>query len=296
MIAAAFARTIPTIGGILVAMALVALIEVAMPLHARGRWNHFHLRPNLALTFLTFATNTFLNAALLATLWLHAKHVGLLGIIALPPLTAGVIGVLALDFSFYVAHVAMHRVPTFWRYHRVHHADPAVDVTTTIRQHPGESVIRYVFMAVFAFAFGVSPVAFAVYRLLSVLNGLLEHANIRMPLWLDSALSLVTTWPYTHKIHHSRIAAETNSNYGNIVSLFDRLFGTFTPSKRGVNVGYGLDGFDEPALQTTAGLLAMPFRQMTTIARIAGRPVATTCHARPASCEAYTAPSTATAT
>src|SRR5213082_2622044 len=83
----------------------------------------------------------FLNAALLTTLvWLRVKHFGLLGMVPLPGLASGVIGVLALDLSFYVAHVAMHRVPAFWCYHRVHHADPAVDVTTTIRQHPGESV------------------------------------------------------------------------------------------------------------------------------------------------------------
>jgi len=168
-----------------------------------------------------------------------------------------------LDFSFYVAHVSMHRIPALWRFHRVHHSDPVVDVTTTIRQHPGEGVIRYAYMAAFACALGASPGAFAVYRSWSALNGLLEHANVRVPPWLDSVLSLVTTWPNMHKVHHSRTATETNTNYGNIFSLFDRLFSTFTPSKRGVNVSYGLDGFDDPAAQTTAGLLAMPFRDVS---------------------------------
>jgi sterol desaturase/sphingolipid hydroxylase (fatty acid hydroxylase superfamily) len=260
-VTAAFAPTIPTIAGILAAMAIIALIEAAVPLHGRGRWSRFHVGPNLALTFLTFATNTLMNAALLLALfWLEARGFGLLRLIQLRPLTARVIVVVVLDFSFYVAHVAMHQVPAFWRYHRVHHADPAVDVTTSIRQHPGESVIRYAFMAAFAFAIGASPGAFAVYRVGSALNGLLEHADVRVPLWLDRLLSLVTTWPYMHKVHHSRIASEANTNYGNIVSFFDRLFGTFTPSKRGKNVVYGLDGFDDPAMQTTAGLLAMPFR------------------------------------
>jgi len=190
--------------------------------------------------------------------WLEANGFGLLRVVALPPLLAGFVPVLFLDFSFYVAHVAMHAVPSFWRYHRVHHADPAVDVTTSIRQHPGESVIRYVFMAAFAFAIGPSPGAFAVYRVWSALNALLEHANIRVPVWVDRGLSLVTTWPYMHKVHHSRTPGETNTNYGNITSLFDRLFGTFTPSRRGMRIVYGLDGFDEAAMQTTAGLLAMP--------------------------------------
>ena len=80
-----------------------------------------------------------------------------------------------------------------------------------------------------------------------------------MPRGLDSALSLVTTWPNIHKIHHSRDVRETDSNYGNIFSWFDRLFGTYTPSWRGTTVACGLDGFDDPSVQTTSGLLAMPF-------------------------------------
>src|SRR5262249_59446971 len=107
---------------------------------------------------------------------------------------------------------------------------------------------------------GERRVAVAVSRVWSALKGLPEHPNTRLPLWLDGLLSLVTTWPYMHKIHHSRAPSEANTNYGNIFSLFDRLFSTFTPSKRGTNVVYGLDGLDDPAMQTTAGLLAMPFR------------------------------------
>jgi sterol desaturase/sphingolipid hydroxylase (fatty acid hydroxylase superfamily) len=257
----AFAPVFPSIGAILATMAGVAALESAIPLHARGRWSRAHLVPNLALTFLTIATNAFLNAALLAgVLWLDASGGGLLRAFALPPLVAGAIAVVVLDFSFYVAHVAMHELPGFWRFHCVHHSDPAVDVTTTIRQHPGESLIRYAFLGAFALALGPSPGALAVYRVASALNGLLEHANLRLPLRLDRALSLVTTWPYLHKIHHSRVAAQTDTNYGNLFSIFDRLFATYTPSAQGVNVDYGLAGFDEPATQTTVGLLAVPFR------------------------------------
>ena len=284
---------IPTVGGILATMVLIALIEGAVPLRPRGRWGRRHVRPNLSLTFLAFATNALLDAAFVATLFgLEARHFGLLRVVPLHPLVAGVITVLMLDFSFYVAHVALHRVPPLWRYHRVHHADPAVDVTTTIRQHPGETVIRYAFLAAFAFAIGAGPGAFAVYRMWSALSGLLEHANVRVPLWLDRGLSLFTTWPYLHKIHHSRTAVQSNTNYGNICSLFDRLFSTFTPSRQGVNIAYGLDGFDDPVMQTTAGLLAIPFRDAEPGAegppawrRRAGTPTATTrSGARPFAC------------
>jgi sterol desaturase/sphingolipid hydroxylase (fatty acid hydroxylase superfamily) len=242
-------------------MAVLALIETAIPLHARGRWNRAHLGPNLALTFITFATNIVFNAALLmALVWLESIGFGLLHLLPLPPVLTVAAVVLLLDLSFYVAHTAMHGIPGFWRYHRVHHCDPAVDVTTTVRQHPGEGVIRYAFLSAFALALGVSPGAFAVYRTWSALNALLEHANVRVPLRLDSLLSLVVTTPNMHKIHHSRAPEQTDTNYGNIFSLFDRLFSTFTPSERGLSIACGLDGFDDAGTQTTAGLLALPFR------------------------------------
>jgi sterol desaturase/sphingolipid hydroxylase (fatty acid hydroxylase superfamily) len=250
-----------TIGAIIAAMAAVAVVETLIPLHARGPCHRTHLGPNVALTFITFATNLVINGVLVATLArLEASGAGLLQALALPRAASVAVVVVVLDFSFWVAHVAMHHVPAVWRFHRVHHSDPAVDVTTTIRQHPGEGVIRYGFLGVFACALGADPVAFAVYRTASALNGLLEHANIRLPRRLDDALALVTTWPNLHKVHHSRTATETNTNYGNLFSLFDRLLGTFTPAARGATVRYGLDGLDDVATQTTCGLLALPFR------------------------------------
>jgi sterol desaturase/sphingolipid hydroxylase (fatty acid hydroxylase superfamily) len=249
-----------SLASILGVMGIVAMLETVLPLHERGAWGRSHLGPNLALTFITFATNIVFNTALVLTLrWVQSSGWGLLPMMNLPWIVAATIGVLALDFSFYLAHVTMHKVPVLWRFHRVHHSDLAVDVTTTIRQHPGESVIRYAFMMVAAVALGVSPGVFAVYRLWSAINGLFEHANVRMPRRLDSLLSLVVTTPNMHKVHHSRSAAETDSNYGNIVSFFDRLFRTFTPSHRGLNITYGLEGFDDPARQSTVGLLALPF-------------------------------------
>lgn len=266
-----------TVGTIIVAMAIVALVEVAIPLRRRDRWSNAHLGPNLALTAITFATSAFFNAALVAVLfWLQADRLGILPLLALPSPVAAAIAVVVLDLSFYVAHVAMHHSATLWRFHRVHHADPTVDVTTTIRQHPIEGVIRYAFMALFAIALGVPPAAFAVYRVWSVLNGLLEHANIRVPRRLDRAVALVLTSPNMHKVHHSRRPAETDTNYGNIFSIFDRLFGTFTPTERGERITYGLEGFDEPASQTTIGLLASPFRAAPAIVEVATATLAAT--------------------
>jgi sterol desaturase/sphingolipid hydroxylase (fatty acid hydroxylase superfamily) len=248
-------------GTILAAMATVALIEALIPLRARGRWSSAHLAPNLALTAIAFATNALLDAALVMALFgLRSHGFGVLNRLPLDPWPRVAVVVLTLDFAFYVAHVAMHRIPALWRFHRVHHSDPAVDVTTAIRQHPGESVIRFAFLTAFACALGAPPEAFAIYRTCTALSALAEHANVRLPSWLDTALSLVFTWPNLHKVHHSRDARTTDTNYGNLVSWWDRLFFTFTPARHGATVAYGLDGFDDPAAQTTAALLALPFR------------------------------------
>ena len=245
---------------ILAAMAALGAVELAIPLRTRSRDHAAHVRPNLALTFLTFATNAVLNTLVVSMLiWLQAKGWGLLNRVTVAPVVAVVSVLVVLDLAFYVAHVAMHKVPAFWRFHRVHHSDMAMDVTTTIRQHPGEGLIRYVVITAAAAAIGASPAAFAVYRLASALNGLLEHANIRLPPAIDNAASWVTTWANYHKVHHSRIPAETDSNYGNLFSCWDRLFGTCTPAGRGATVVFGLEAFADPARQTTAGLLAMPF-------------------------------------
>jgi sterol desaturase/sphingolipid hydroxylase (fatty acid hydroxylase superfamily) len=259
---------VPAIAAITIAMALVALVELLIPLRARGRVGMAHLVPNLTLTLITFATNAVLNTVLVGALvWLQSIGFGLLHFVALDPLWATVVVVLALDFAFYAVHVAMHEVPALWRFHRVHHSDALVDVTTTIRQHPGEGLIRYAAMAVFAFALGASPAAFAVYRVWSALQGLTEHANVRLPLWLDTTLALFISSPNMHKVHHSRDPRYTDTNFSNITSLWDRLFFTFTPASRGADIDYGLEGFDARPDQSTWGLLVSPWRRREGAAR-----------------------------
>jgi sterol desaturase/sphingolipid hydroxylase (fatty acid hydroxylase superfamily) len=257
-----------TIGWILGAMALLAALESWFPLQARRREHRAHLGPNLALTGITFATNLAFNGVMLVwLLWLDARGLGLLHALALPAWAAVALAVVWLDFATYVAHVAMHRFPWLWRFHRVHHSDGAVDVTTSIRQHPGETFIRFAFLAVFAAPLGVGAGMFALYRGLSALNALFEHANLRVPRRLDAVLSLAVVTPLMHKVHHSRKRAETDSNYGNLLSLFDRAFATFTPSERGLQIQYGLAEYDDPTTQTTFALLRAPFERSTVGAR-----------------------------
>jgi sterol desaturase/sphingolipid hydroxylase (fatty acid hydroxylase superfamily) len=257
-----FLASLSTAGLLIAGLISLTFVEAVIPLRARNAWSREHLVPNLVLTGVTFVTTLAFNIPLLAGLvWLQRHGLGLFNAVSVPPAVAVLGAVVALDFAWYVTHVSMHHAPVLWRFHAIHHSDPIVDVTTTIRQHPGESVIRYLFLAAFAFAVGAPPAGFALYRVWSALHGLFEHANIRLPLWLDGAITLLFSSPNMHKVHHSREAAFTDRNYTNIFSAWDRLFGTFLPAHLGTQVDYGLDGYDGARLQTTAGLLALPFRQ-----------------------------------
>ena len=252
------------IGVLLVAMMVLAVVEAVIPLRRRGALNAKHLVPNLALTLVTMGLSATLNVGmLLGLVWVQSAGWGLLNLAALPAIVEVLLGIAVLDLAWYATHVSMHKSPLLWRFHTIHHSDPAVDVTTAIRQHPGETLIRYAYLAAFGLAVGVSPVAFAIYRVWSALHGQLEHANIRLPQWLDTAITFVFSSPNMHKVHHSREARFTDTNYANIFSVWDRLFGTFTPARHGREIDYGLDGLDDPRDQTALGLLALPLRTPT---------------------------------
>jgi sterol desaturase/sphingolipid hydroxylase (fatty acid hydroxylase superfamily) len=148
-----------------------------------------------------------------------------------------------------------------WRFHRVHHSDTFVDVTTTFRTHPVETVWRFVFAIVPVWILGIPAQAVLIQRLLQATNGVIEHANIRLPATIDRVVSLVWVTPNVHKIHHSRVVAETNSNYANVLTLYDRLLGTYTPVERAESVVYGLDDVDRRAGASLPALLSMPFQR-----------------------------------
>lgn len=243
------------------AIAVFSLVETIIPLHRRtsGHWKH--LVPNLSLTVTTFGANLLLNILILIGLvYLRSQGWGLFNAVEIDPLAALIAGIIVLDFAWYVTHVFMHHFPALWAYHKVHHTDRCVDVTTTVRQHPGENMIRFLFLAGFAFSAGVSIEAFAIYRIWSAVWGMFEHANISLPQWLDTTISLVSPSPNMHKVHHSRDVEFTNTNYSNLFSIWDRLFRTFTPAHLGREINYGIDDHDGPDHQTVGGVFASPYR------------------------------------
>ena len=247
-----------TVAFVLSVMAAVAVIEVAIPLFVRPATPSRRRRANLAMTLQALLFAFVLTAAAAV---LPFASPGLMASIALPATAQLVLGIVALDFAYgYLAHRTMHMAPVLWRFHRVHHSDPFVDVTTSFRTHPVEIAWRHLWLLATVWILGVPALAVVTFRMLSAVNGIFEHANIRVRPAVDTALSWVWVTPQMHKVHHSRDQAETDTNYGNLLALPDRLFGTFVPTTRALSVKYGLDDVDPAENPSFAALLAMPWR------------------------------------
>jgi sterol desaturase/sphingolipid hydroxylase (fatty acid hydroxylase superfamily) len=244
---------------LVVVMALLAVLETVVPFF-RSDWRRRHASSNLRLTAVTLGLNLAFNAgSVLLAAWLGARGFGVFAHTALPGWLWAAIGIVVLDASTYVCHRSMHVIAPLWRVHAVHHSDPLVDVTTALRFHPLETSWRFLFIAGPASVLALPAGAVAAYRMVSVFFAIYEHMNVKLWQPLDTALSLVVGTPNMHKLHHSRLPAETDTNYGNILSLFDRLLGTFTPTSRAAKVSYGLTGLDEARAQTFRALVRMPF-------------------------------------
>lgn len=259
---------------VLLVMAAVALLEAAVPLFTAPASLRGRRRSNLAMTVLTLLFAFVLtSAAAVAASHLPSASPGLMAAAGLPAAAQFVIGVVALDFAYgYAAHRTMHARPALWKYHRVHHSDPFVDVTTSYRTHPVEIAWRHLWLFATAWALGVPAAALVAFRVLSAVNAVFEHANVRVRPALDAVLSRFWVTPNMHKVHHSREQTETDSNYGNIFALHDHAFGTFLPTERAFSVRYGLEDTDPAEIRSFGTLLAMPWRSRGERRRAAQEP------------------------
>ena len=251
-------------------IALIALcgllwsLESIVPLYRYQNSRVRHALPNVALTVILLLTNLSLSFSSAYLAAFTVRHgVGLFSLFGLSAWTQAVFGVAALDLFAYFAHVLLHKSWLGWQFHRVHHSENAVDVTTAFRQHPGETVWRMLWQLAAVFEFGIPLWIVIIYLILSALNAQMEHANIRLKVSVDRFLRLAIVTPHMHKAHHSRDQTETDSNYSNIFSFWDRLFGTYTAEIDFRKLRYGLDGFDAKERQTLRGLLKMPFMNYT---------------------------------
>ncbi len=240
--------------------------ESAAPLFRFDYRKWPHALVNLFFTVTTIVVNFVLAFLLLrASEWAVTSRVGALFLVpALPLWVQAVAGLLLLDLiGAWLAHFVEHKTPLLWRLHLIHHSDTHIDTTSANRHHPGESVIRFVFTLAAVVVTGAPMWLVFLYQSLSVVLSQFNHANIALPAALDRALSWVIVSPDMHKVHHHYVLPYTDSNYGNVFSVWDRLFGTFMSLERAKLV-YGIDTHMDPKEHTTVGaLMTMPLRRGT---------------------------------
>ena len=254
-------RSLILVGGI----TFFWLIENAFPLFnfRYKKWQHASI--NFFLTATTIIINFFLAFILLKTAnWTIDNNFGVLQWLPEMPLWLyGLIGLLLLDLiGAYLVHLVEHKVKTLWRFHIIHHTDTWIDTTSANRHHPGESVIRFAFTTLGVLIVGSPMWMVFLYQTLSVIATQFNHANISLPKKLDTILSYFIVSPDMHKVHHHHVLPYTDSNYGNIFSVWDRLFGTYMtlPKERikyGINTHYNIKQHNN-----LKNLLKIPFQKL----------------------------------
>jgi len=246
--------------GILVVMFLWELIAPRRPLTTSKIIRWFS---NLGLVLIdSIVVRLFFPTALAGiALLVQQRGWGLFNQFELPYLLKIIFSVLVLDFVIYLQHIVFHSVPLFWRLHMVHHTDMDIDVTTGVRFHPIEIILSMGIKMIVVVLIGAPAVAVLIFEI--ILNGtsMFNHGNVHYSQNIDSILRLLVVTPEMHRVHHSTIRWETNSNLGFNFPWWDRLFGTYRdqPAKGHLEMTIGLDQYKEPNKLTLPWLLVLPF-------------------------------------
>ncbi len=191
-----------------------------------------------------------------------AEHgYGLLNVFQLPGWLAGLIAFVVLDFTIWLQHVAVHKIGVLWRLHRMHHADIDFDVSTGLRFHPVEILLSMAWKMLVVLVIGAPPAAVVVFEVVLNAMAMFNHGNVRLPAALDAVLRLVVVTPDFHRVHHSTIHRETDSNYGFNLSLWDRLFRTYVaePENGHLDMQIGLPDYRTTAPSGLLWCLMLPF-------------------------------------
>lgn len=248
--------------GVLVGM---MLLEALLPRRKRELGRGVRWTSNLGIVVIDTVIARLLIPIppVAAALWAAENGVGVLhGMdLPMPLIVAGC--VIFLDLAIYVQHVMFHKIPIFWRLHRMHHADTEIDATTGIRFHPIEIVLSLLIKIAIVLAFGIPAVAVIIFEVILNASAMFNHANMRLTLGVDRILRVLIVTPDFHRVHHSWHPDETDSNYGFSLTIWDRIFDTYRPQPRDGHDGMtiGLKDFREEKHRGIIGLLMMPFRQ-----------------------------------
>ncbi|MEQ8746723.1 sterol desaturase family protein [Pyruvatibacter sp.] len=247
-------------GGLL---ALFVAAEAVWPRRARAQHRTRRWSTNLLMSVLnTLALRVAVPVlAVGAAAWAQQADVGVFNKIEIPGWLAFGVTMVLLDVVIYAQHVVFHHVPILWRIHRVHHADRDIDVTTALRFHPIEIIISMGIKIGLVIALGAPPAAVIVFEVVLNAMAMFNHANLRLPAALDRVLRAVVVTPDMHRVHHSVRMAETNSNFGFNLSVWDRIFRTYTsqPQDGHTEMIIGLETYQDDRPARLGFTLWLPF-------------------------------------
>jgi len=245
-------------------LALIALWEVVAPRRALTMSKAVRWTSNLGIVVLNTVVLRLVFPIVAVAFAALAAHNGwgVLNIIDIHPLLAVIIAVVVLDFFIWLQHVMVHSIPVLWRLHRMHHADLDFDVTTGARFHPLEIILSMGIKFAVILLLGPPVVAVLIFEVILNALAMFNHGNIRLPLGVDRVLRWMIVTPDMHRVHHSVLDHETNSNFGFNLSIWDRLFGTYKaqPDLGHEGMDIGISIFRAPRDNTLPQMLVQPFR------------------------------------
>lgn len=247
------------VGGIAVFGSLERLFPRRPRPHGKRRWP-----VHMALALVGALATALVPVGVAgAALWAEAHAAGLLHVVALPAPVAVLLAWLLLDAAIYWQHRLMHRIPWLWRLHRVHHTDIALDASSALRFHPFELIVSAVYKMVVVVLLGAPALAVLLFEALLAFAALFNHANWKLTDRADRWLRKILVTPDMHRIHHSTERDETDSNYGNVLSVWDHLFASYRASPRKGQLAMQIGQRDDrsEAAQRLYALLVQPLRR-----------------------------------
>lgn len=255
----------PWVAGPLVVGAFVLLIwqERRHPLRKRVEDPLKHHVRNFAIAGLGALSMIVCETPLIQPLarTVEAQHLGLLGALGSQRIIKTILAIVLMDYTFYLWHVLMHRVPVLWRFHAVHHVDLDLDTSTALRFHFGELLVSIPWRAAQVLVIGLDPLTFSIWQMWFALCVMFHHSNVRLPARLEKRFNILLVTPRMHGIHHSNLPEETNSNWSSGLTVWDWLHRTLRLNVRQEEIEIGVPAFEDASTVVLPEVLTMPFRK-----------------------------------
>jgi len=243
------------------ALLIFLILEVIIPYRQSSVSKAKRWANNLFITiFNSFILNLLFAALIVNTaMYVTTHQLGILNLIDLPQWIKILVTVVFMDFMLYVWHLLNHEMPFLWRFHRVHHSDLNMDVSTATRFHIGELAISAMIKISLVFFLGASTLGVLIFESTLVLCAQFHHSSIKIPGWFEKVFWILFVPPSMHRIHHSVVIKERDTNYGTIFSLWDRFLGTLLRNIDQDRIRIGMGAYSKPHKLNFHQLLAMPF-------------------------------------